>query len=267
MDVVRVRASSWAELFDCPMRWRARHLDGVRSPSGVRAQIGTAIHAGAAAFDQATLDGYPISIADASDVLVNTLDYPQEEVVWTADDPSKTQARAIALRLLSRYCELIAPTKRYIAVERRCDNLTIDVGNGIGIELTGTTDRIRETHQGPAISDLKSGLRRATVNGDVVSVRTDGPQLGVYELLAEQTTGLPITGPAEIIGMQTRANGGIGFQTVPRTREILIGTQESPGLLQMAGTMFKEGLFPPNPSSTLCSEKYCPVFGHCRYHN
>lgn len=50
-DVIRIRASSWSSLFDCAMRWEASNLLGLRMPSNPRAMLGTAVHAGTAAFD------------------------------------------------------------------------------------------------------------------------------------------------------------------------------------------------------------------------
>lgn len=262
----RIRASSWADLFDCPMRWKAKNLDGIRSPSSAAAHIGTSIHAGTAAFDQARLDGAPISPDDAAGALVQTLRHPEDEVVWADDDPSINDAEQIALRLHGKYCVELAPHRDYVAVEAACESLTVDLGNGIAIELTGTTDRVRDTPGGLAISDLKSGQRRCTKDGKV-DAKADGAQLAVYELMAEQSLGKPITGTAEIIGLQTTKTGGVGSQEVPHTRSLLVGTEEQPGLLQMAGMYLKAGLFPPNPKSMTCSPKYCPLFGQCKFHN
>ena len=48
-------------------------------------------------------------------------------------------------------------------------------------------------------------------------------------------------------------------------RELLVGTEEHPGLLQMAARMIRSGDFYGNPKSQTCTEKYCPVFHGCRW--
>jgi hypothetical protein len=52
-SVFKVRASSWGRLFDCAYAWEGTHILGLKKASGLRAQLGTAIHASTAAFDLA----------------------------------------------------------------------------------------------------------------------------------------------------------------------------------------------------------------------
>jgi len=70
---IKIRASSLAELFDCPARWHAKNILKMWMPSNYKARLGTAVHAGAAAFDQARLDGTPITADDAAGALVDAL--------------------------------------------------------------------------------------------------------------------------------------------------------------------------------------------------
>ena len=44
-DFISVRASSLAELFDCPARWEAKNLLNMKMPAVGAARLGTAIHA------------------------------------------------------------------------------------------------------------------------------------------------------------------------------------------------------------------------------
>lgn len=48
-------------------------------------------------------------------------------------------------------------------------------------------------------------------------------------------------------------------------RELLVGTEDQPGLLQIAARMIRSGDFYGNPKSQTCNEKYCPVFNECRW--
>ena len=54
---ITIRASSLGNLFDCPARWAATHIDGLRTPSNGKARLGTAVHASTAVYDQSTIDG------------------------------------------------------------------------------------------------------------------------------------------------------------------------------------------------------------------
>jgi hypothetical protein len=49
-------------------------------------------------------------------------------------------------------------------------------------------------------------------------------------------------------------------------KAVMLGTETQPGLIQFAADMFRSGLFPPNPSSMLCSSKYCARWDTCIFH-
>lgn len=261
-SIVTIRASSLGSLFDCPARWAATHIDGKRTPSNGKATLGKAVHASTAVYDQSTIDGSGITIDEAAAAAIDTIHRPDEDVVWDEDKPA--DAEKVALSLHSKYCTVIAPDQTYRAVEIECDRLEI---TDLGIALTGTTDRIRDTEDGFGISDLKTG--KAAVGSDG-AVKTSGHsyQLGVYELLAEQASGIPITGPAQIIGMntaKTQASQRIGLGEVSGSRDVLIGDGETPGILEMAAKLIHSGSFYGNPKSMLCHNRYCPVYSTCSF--
>jgi hypothetical protein len=261
-QIITIRASSLGSLFDCPARWAATHLEGKRVPSSGKSMLGKAVHASTAVFDQSTIDGSGITIDEAAAAAVDAIHRPDEDVVWDEDKPG--DAEKIALALHGKYCSVIAPQQTYRAVEVECDRLEI---TDLGIALTGTTDRIRETTEGFGISDLKTG--KAAVGADG-AVKTAGHtyQLGVYELLAEQASGIPITGSAQIIGMntaKTAASQRIGSGEVSGAREVLLGDGETPGILEMAAKLVHSGAFWGNPKSMLCHNRYCPIYSTCSF--
>lgn len=266
--IVPVRSSSWARLFGCAHAWEAVHILGMRSPSSFRAHLGTSIHASTAVYDEGRMNHEPISIDDAAGVFVDMLHNPREDVSPDESIPMR-QAEEIGLLLHTKYCTQISPRYQYKAVELRPDPLLIEVPeHKITIELTGALDRsrARDAGAGISISDLKTGAARVDTQG-VAKVGADWIQLGLYELLAEHSLGENIAGPAEIIGLQTTKQARIGTAEVPNARRGLIGTEEEPGLIQMAGMMLSSGVFPPNPSDYLCSEKYCVRYPVCKFHN
>jgi len=270
-EPISIRASSLGELFDCAMRWEAKHLQGVRRPSSGAAHLGTAIHAGTSLFDRATVNQTPVSASLAVERYIDVLHNPTEDVDWF-DIPLKS-AEPIGAFLTSAYCREIAPAYRYRMVEMQLAPMDIACQNGVVIRLTGTMDRARviEARLGqddrPAfgIADLKTGKRVVTREGGAVT-KGHGAQLGTYELLFEHTLGVPCEAPAEIIGLQTTQQTRIGRSKVFGAKERLIGTPESPGLIEYAADTLKSGLFRPNPQSRLCSPQFCPNWDRCKFH-
>jgi hypothetical protein len=251
------------ELLDCPLRWKKKHLDGMRLPSTPPAMIGTAVHASTAAFDQSAIDGAGLTIDDTAGIAVDSLRNPDEEVDWMG--VSAERAEETALRVHTRYCIEIAPEQNYTIVEHTLSPLQIEMENGIVFELTGTLDRIRQDDLGRSgVADVKTGAAAVSPDGQVV-VGKHLPQLGEYELLAEQEFG-PMDLPASIIGLHTGRQARVGFREVKGAKSALIGDGIQPGLLHYVAPYFKSGLFPPNPGSLMCSARYCPYYDNCNFH-
>ena len=259
--IITIRASSLGRLFDCPASWAATHIEGKRTPSNGKAMLGKAVHASTAVFDQSKIDGVGITIDEAAAAAVDTIHRPDEDVVWDEEAPQDVERIALSLHI--KYCQNISPIQIYRGVEVKCDRLEI---TDLGIALTGTTDRIRETDEGFSICDIKTG--KAAVGSDGVA-KTAGHsyQMGVYELLAEQASGLQITGAAQIIGMNTAktpASQRVGTGEILGARDVLLGDGETPGILEHASRIIHSGSFYPNPKSMMCGEKYCPCFATCK---
>lgn len=261
-DVVSIRASSLPSLFDCPARWEATHIRGLRMPTSDKAALGKAVHASTAAFDQSALDGSGITAEEAKSAAVDAIHHPDEETVW--EDMTPAEAESIALSLHSKYCATVAPTQTYAAVEVTCDALEI---TDLGLVLTGTTDRIRKTEDGYGIVDLKTGKTAVGTDG-IAKTQGHAFQLGVYELLAQAASGVDITAPAQIVGLntaKTEKSQRIGTGEVLGAREVLLGDGEVPGVLENASRLIHSGLFFGNPRSMMCNVRYCPVFNTCQF--
>lgn len=260
-----IRASSFAGLFDCAYRWEGIYLLGMKNVVGRRAILGTAIHAGTAAFDAARLNGSPISADDAAGVMVDKLTNPDSDFDPNKDDLSKREAEIIGITLTAKYCHEWAPKYEFVGVEMETVPLDIDCGHGTVLRLTGTMDRarIRKNGEDISIADIKTG--GTAVQKDAANTKGHGAQIGTYELLFEHTTGQQITADAEIIGMSTSSSAKIATGAIKNAKQIITGTQDQPGLLEFAADMFRQGRFLPNPKSLLCSERYCPRFSTCHF--
>lgn len=261
-----VRASSWAGLFDCAYRWEGIHILGMKNTVGLRAALGTAIHAGSSVFDQARISGVTVTADDAAGVFVDKLRDPENEFDAAKDDLTMRDAEGIGISLLTKYCHEVSPTYHFVAVEMETKPLDIDCGGGTVIRLTGTMDRarIKKSTHGIGIADLKSGS--SAVQKGVAVTKGHGAQVGTYELLYEHTTGESITAEAEIIGLNTKGKAVIASGTISNAKRIMTGDQDNHGLIEFAADMFRSGRFYPNPRSLLCSEKFCPRYSRCKFH-
>lgn len=233
-------------------------------PTNGKAWTGTSLHASTAVFDSSRLEGKPVSVEEAESVLVDCLHHPSDEVDWEDSSPQKIEP--IARKLHDRYCLEIAPTREYSGVEVTCSALDVETEQGVTIQLTGTTDRIRSINGGHGISDIKSG-KMAVGTDNKAKVGAFSSQLGVYEIMAEFASGMPMNQPAEIVGLQTNSKARVGTARISTPRSVLLGSDEKPGLIEYAATMFKAGIFPPNSRSMLCHAKYCPIHSTCPYHD
>lgn len=263
--MIDIRASSLPELFDCPARWEAKHLNGLRLPTGGSAQLGTAVHAGTAAFDQGRIDGSGLTAEDAAGAVVDAIHQPAGEVDWNSSDWTPQTAEKVAISLHKKYCGEVAPGIDYLAVEADAGRLEI---SDIGIALTGHVDRVYADESGKiGIADLKTGKNAVAADG-TVNTTGHAAQLAVYALLAESALDQPVQAPAVIIGLQTaKTEKGqrVGVGKIDAAREILVGNEHRPGLLDAAAGLLKSGIFYGNPRSRLCSKKYCPAWEICRW--
>lgn len=266
-EPVVIRASSLPQLFDCPARWAAIHIDGKYMPRNSKAMLGKAVHASTAVYDQSTIDGAGITIDEAAAAAVDAIHKPDEEVDWESDDPKAMtphEAEDIAVSLHEKYCTIVAPKYTFRAVEIQCERLEI---TDLGIALTGTTDRVYEGEDGFGIGDVKTGKQAVGADG-TVNTKGHAYQMGVYELLAEKGSGLPITAPAKIFGLNTAktvASQRTGTGEISGARDVLLGEEDSPGILQMGASLIHSGDFYGNPKSMLCHGRYCPIYQTCKF--
>ncbi|HEX4843215.1 MAG TPA: PD-(D/E)XK nuclease family protein [Limnobacter sp.] len=257
---IQIRASSLSSLIDCPARWIAIHLEQRKSPSSDKAAMGTAIHAGTALFDAERLAGQVPSVAAATEAAVHALTHGDEEVVWETE---VQKCASIVAGLTSKYCREESPQHEFLAVEAKCESLLIE---DLSIVLSGTVDRIKIIGDSLGIADLKSGKTAVSTQGQA-NTKGHAAQMGVYELLGEQSIGRPIDAPATIIGLQTNQTPDkqrIASAQIHDAKSVLFGPDGQPGLLEIAARIV-HGDMPAwgNPESTMCTNVYCPVFNTC----
>jgi PD-(D/E)XK nuclease superfamily len=266
-----IRVSSLAGYTDCPRRsaarifWREITAAGFRLrklPTSIGAIIGTAVHAGAAHVlgEKAATGRLPYrtrAIDCSREALANGVN--SGEVQFDAPNgPTQTFRDAVdqTTRMAGVYHDTIAPTINPIIVEERFE---ADVGGGV--VLSGQPDLIcREPGR---IRDLKTGQRMPA---------SFAPQLGAYSLVV-RSHGYPIESAAIDYVKRVRPSKP---QPAPVTVEAAIAHAETAAanILRMITTdinTFRNGdpyrrilpgdvwSFAANPSSVLCSAKWCPA--------
>lgn len=269
MNVVSIRASSFGDLFDCAARWAAIHLNtgsgsgGGEKVQSARAWLGTSVHHATAVYDQSVIDGSGVTVDDAAGEFMDFFDKPDTPIRWLDLEPKN--AKDIGLLLTTRYCQQIAPTLTFEAVELKLAPLDIDMGK-VTLRMTGTCDRVRTEGGARGISDVKTGAR--IISEGKVNAAKHMYQLAAYEILEQMVEGTektPITLPAQVIALPTTGNMQPDVGYVEGASGILTGDAENKGLLEMARDMITLGNFPGNPRSSLCSETWCPAYLRCRY--
>lgn len=266
MSTVVVRASSWGKLFDCAHSWEGTHLLGLAKPSGLRAQLGTAIHASTAAFDSGRLPGgAPVSVDDAAGLFVDALRRPERDVDYSQDALTVNDAEKIGLKLHALYCFDLSPKFTFRSVEQKLNPMDIDCGGGQIVRLTGSMDRARvaEADGGIVIPDLKSGSR--VISDGKAVIRGRSAQVGTYQLMYEATEGVRTVG-GQVLALSTSSKPAVAASPVFDAKRVMVGNEDQRGLIEFAAEMFRSGLFPPNPQSVLCSQKYCARWATCHFH-
>ena len=262
--IFSIRASSLGDLFDCPARWEAKNLLKKKMPSSSRSQIGQAVHESIGRWDYLNMLGEQPHIEECKEVIFQQIWKEQNtEIDWSEVDQNTSEN--IATSLMEKYIQHIAPSQKFIGVEVLCESMVI---SDLNIELTGTIDRVYENEMGElGIGDIKTGKTSVSANG-VVRTENHAVQMGVYSILASHALQENIIAPARIYGLTTaKTDKGqhVGIGEIDSPAEVLLGTEESPGLLHHASKILETGLFFGNSKSMLCHQKFCPNFSTCKF--
>lgn len=277
---VTIRTSSLPGFCDCMRRQAARTFRWFitdagftlrTTPRGVSSSLGTAVHAGVAHALTGRLHGENISIGDAGEAALekfeaemsgldddgNESEYgiPEYDKTTAGKDIAVRQIRALVFQYMT---EVFPALGAIIAVEQSFRASLPRVKNQqFDMEFTGHVDIV----EGNRIRDIKTGR-----NGTGYQA-----QLGGYALLMQANRYEGDTGPIEtvVIDHLPRKNPDkphpgctvYEYQVEPckqEARAVIVTVQE-------AFTRFMvtrdEHSFPANPSSILCSDKWCPAWG------
>lgn len=264
MEIINVRASSLADLFDCPHRWEAVNIRKIYMPKNEKAHLGTSFHAGTAVYDASSMNESrtpTVSVEDAKGVIVDSIYHPEEEIFW--EDLTQKDAEKILLPLFEKYADQITPSMNFAGVEVTAENITIQ---DIGLSISGTLDRLYVDEIGQVgIADIKTGGTAVKSDG-TVDTKKHAAQVGVYEILATHAIGQEVAAKAVIVGVntgKTEKARRVAKGYIANAKELILGNECQDGILKYAANMIHSGIFYGNVKSMLCSESYCPIFKQC----
>jgi len=264
-----IRCSALTGYPDCNRRgaarlfWREISAMGFRlrsTPRGIGAAIGSAVHKAAEIIlkEKAETGNLPPSTI-AADCAAETLaESMREGVEFDRTTANRVEGEVTAVGMARAYYRVVAPEVEPIIVEER-----LEAEVAPGLILSGQPDVVaREPHR---VRDLKTSLRDGG---------SHAPQIGGYSLLA-RSHGLDIQ-EAAVDNIKRVAIGKP--QPDPISKPVAVAQAETAAiniLRHIEGDLatFRNGdpvrrilpgdpwAFQANPSSILCSPKYCPAFG------
>lgn len=278
-DTLIIRPSSLSDWLDCPRRFAARHLRDMLASAGytvggrraghIGAHVGTGLHGAAAHTLIGRLQhGKDPSEGDAEAVGIAQMRARMEEdgVEWDDSTRDPNTAEKQLRRMVRAWRERIAPEIRPQLVEER---LEVEVAAGIG--MSGQLDIADTAGNGVCVRDNKTTKQRRSAHA----------QLGAYALLLH-SHGWDVQG----LRIDHIARAPLSApQPTPETREVALrpameDAMEAVNQIGRAVEAFRAraadprspvspiSVFSANPSSSLCSSRWCPAWGTtaCRAH-
>ncbi len=258
---ITIRCSSLSGYNDCPRRWAARHLRGMvvaagfypRSlPSSVGAVIGSGTHS-AVAFDleHKMRTGELAAFKDAEAAGIAELeDRIEKEGVFFDEVSQDLSAAQMQVRRLARvYREDVGSKILPIVVEQR-----MNVRHATGMIVSGQIDNLIEAPN--RLRDVKTGKNRGA----------NAPQYGGYSRILRAHS-KPIATIREDFIRRVPLH-----KEQPRVVEVSYDidtceTAAEQALIRIARdveafqTTGDREVFMANPSSSLCSDRYCQAWG------
>lgn len=174
----------------CPLAFRLRYIDGIRTPTPPALFLGKQVHAGLEWYYRRRQLGQPVGPEDACQAT---------EVAWEeagalesipfASSSEEKLLRTKAVELVRAYLQSVrSEVSLPVAVETSVEAPLIDprTGEDLGIPLLGVIDLVLEDASGPVIVDFKTAARAEQPLDQLHEI-----QLGCYAYLFRHATGRP----------------------------------------------------------------------------
>lgn len=149
----------------CPLKWKCRYLDGIKSPTTPSLFVGKACHRGLEVFYRHRQLGVTLGAADIARRLTESWGQISDEEGMrfeSVDDEQATQKQVVDL--VAAYLRHVpADEPRPLAVETAVEAPLVDptTGEDLGIPILGVMDLVLDEPAGPLIADFKTSARSA----------------------------------------------------------------------------------------------------------
>lgn len=232
------------------------------SRRSVAASVGTAVHFSAkVTLDEKARSGAlpPVSISTDAGV-ENLKEEARKGLVYDRDSANLNDAQRQVIKMATAYHFLVAPKVEPVLIEERLE--AVVPGTKQNLLLTGQPDLIARENN--AVRDLKTGAR----------LGAHSPQIGAYSLLGRsssysidtanvdwvQRVGVKKPQPAPAVQTYDVADAeSLAVDVLQRIdRDLTAFREGDPGRNILPGDA---RAFPANPSTMLCTEKYCKNYG------
>ena len=197
----------------CPLAFRLRYVDGIRSPPSQAQFVGKAVHRAAEFYYRHRQLGITLSVNCVTRYISESWDRAvQDEGLTFSSSADESAFQHEAVRLVETYlAQLPADEPRPLAVETTLEQPLVDpdTGEDLGIPLLGVLDLVLDDPTGPSIVDFKTAKRSSSALDVVHEV-----QLSSYAWLFRQSAG--------------RREGSLEIRSLVKTKTPKIVTHEFP---------------------------------------
>jgi hypothetical protein len=257
-QTIEIHASTLPSYADCPRRSAAKAFGRLvtdagyefrKSPAGIGAAVGTAVHAAADHIMQEKIK------TDVLGDIVNAIEIGVEGfkkeisdgVVWDTTTENQNSAEKQIIRLLGSFYSEVAPL-----IKPKSTEINYRAAIADGFELTGRID-LEDLDE--SVHDWKTGSILKPYHG----------QMGTYSLLKKSVSLIPKELVIHYLPRVSIKKNYPGAQRIPYDRALCERAAWS--ILQIIIRDIKNfqrtqnpWSFAANPMSMLCSEKFCPAY-------
>ena len=147
----------------CPLAWKLRYVDGIKTPTTANLFVGKMCHSGLERFYRHRQLGITLEPADVGRQIVEAWDSAvEEERMEFKSAIEERDLKYQAIDLVEKYVARVpADEPRPLAVEAVMEVPLVDPvgGEDLGIPLVGIVDLILDGREGPVITDFKTAAR------------------------------------------------------------------------------------------------------------
>lgn len=259
----RVSHSQINMFLNCPRQWAFRYVDGVIAPPGVSMIRGSSVHTAAESNYRSVIEtGEALEVEAVKAIAADDVETRFRGGVRLADEEAASGLAKVrgsvkddAVSLAEIHAVEVAPTHDPIAVEESHIITNAETGNKVKI--------IVDMRELDSLHDIKTGSK-----APASTVADKSMQLTLYSAGFLVLTGAL---PREVVLDYVIRTAG-GKTTKPKTysksyasKRTLEDIKAAFRVVENVVESMRKGVSHGNPTSNLCSPKWCGYYGRCPY--